>query len=171
MTEQWYTASSIPLEALIQAFQQVPGLQWVYAERPEETILVSLTDFQALAVSPEAWKHGRAFSSDAEIAWWKMAAGTQARIILSEESPPTLEAPWQPADALTPSPLIESVILVGQRDPQVSADQPAWRAARVPHLLHYPAQADWGRVALVIQPYMDANMLTTQRFVELQKGG
>lgn len=173
MAEKWYTVEKITSENLFQGLKQVEQIEWVYAERAEETVLMRAADFFALAVPSQVWHHGRAFSPQIEIAWWQNRHGWQARMILTDsQQVPALDVlPWQATTALALAPAKERLLLLGERDPNVVTEPPAWRTARVPHLLTYPAQAGWGRVALLVQPYQDAGMLATQRFLELQEGG
>jgi|GEM_PF-2127575 len=173
MAEKWYTADNVAPERLFEYLEQARQVKWVYAERAEETVLISKPDFLALAIGPHAWHHGRAFSPGMEIAWWQNRHGLQVRAILSDEQefPELGIIQWQDTIALEPAPAREHLLLLGQRDSQAVAESPSWRTARVPRLLHYPAEGNWGRVALLVQPYQSSGILSTQRFLELQEGG
>lgn len=168
MPDQWFLARD-SLSTLRQALND-PRLQWAYAERMEDNVLLRLSDLFVGPPDLGRWHHGRAFGPTLEIAWWRVGESLSLRVWAESGQPPSGPS-WQPdPDGRQAQPLaIEKLLLFGEHDAARArrGEPPAWSAVRIPRYLHYPVAGQPDRVALVVQTYQLAGLRREQRFVEL----
>lgn len=169
MPEKWFLARGVDLAALSSALQD-PRLEWVYAERMEDTILAEIKDLSAQGVELDQWEHGRAFGPQIEIAWWRASLGFDLRAIVEEGKPP--QGPqWAPDPLGDDFTRIEkkSNLLIGERDKKETSNPPAWSTARIPRYLYYPLKGEpTRRVALTFITYQIDGLCCEQRLIGLE---
>ena len=167
--DECYIADAVSLPDLARALCDA-RLQWVYAERMEDTVLTWREALLDGPVDLARWTHGRAFGMDLELAWWRRGEVWQARAILSAGQAPEGIA-WEPY----PTEGWESqagdgrVLLLGERDPGVQAGEPLWSTERIPRYLKYPADGDARRVALLKRSYRQRGVVVAWRLVGVDK--
>lgn len=170
MDEAVYVAQSISLASLTKALQD-PRLRWAYAERVEDIVLTWRDALLGDTVPLERWSHGRAFSQELEVCWWRRDGGYKVRAIVSAGKPPAGIAwtllntdNWQATGD-------HAALLIGEHDTDRSGDVPTWSAARIPRYLPYPVPMSGTlptRVALVARAYRSGGIVVTQRLVRVE---
>jgi hypothetical protein len=165
---EWFVAQDVEMDDLLVVLEDT-RLQWLYAERMEDTVLTGLSAVMEDSDDMLNWSHGRAFGPLAEIAWWQEDGTFQVRVCIIESSLPAGIA-WQPYEAAEEWEPISSTgqpaLLLGDR----SEEDTAWSVARIPRCLHYPVQTAWERVALITQRYHHRGKIVAQRLVEFEEG-
>ena len=172
MPERWFISRQVSSDQLRECLSD-PRLRWVYAERVSDVVLDELQEWLAGPVGLENWLHGRAFSSEMEIAWWQEESMFSLRACIENGTPPTGPT-WQPdpgGSQLTRQ-SEEEMLLFGEYDPEKGdIQQPTWSTARIPRYLTYPVSGNpTERVALKVAYYQFNNMRCEQRLLELSKG-
>jgi len=168
--DKWYTVRGISFDDLSQALHDA-RLQWVYAERMEDTVLTWRDDFLKSSIDLAQWSHGRAFGPDAELAWWCRGKYIEMRAIVGTENPPA-GITWEPFPTDGWEPVRRDGIeelLIGERDPNVPTVEPQWSTARIPRYMEYPTDGSARRVALIKQAYRYMGVIVAWRLVRVQK--
>jgi len=132
--------------------------QWLYYEAVAE---INLTWFDHLPENWTQWRHGRAFTHDKELAWWRQTNSLYtARLLLTQPPlPPTDAISWGQGRRWEKIPNSQTQFLLhGTLDQDAgnpSSDLPSWSEARIPRWLHYPIayEAPPERVALKVISY------------------
>jgi hypothetical protein len=164
----WFVAQDVEIDDLLVALEDT-RLQWLYAERMENTVLTALSAAREDSNEILSGSHGRAFGPQAEVAWWRAEGTFQVRVCITEGSPPSGMSlrPYDAAEDWEPvSSTGQPALLLGDR----SEEETAWSVARIPRYLHYPVQEAWERVALVTQRYHHRGKVVAQRLVGFEEG-
>lgn len=160
-------ATTTQLVTLIQS----ESWTWIYAERPQGTVLDWYDSLTSENIGWEEWSHGRVFSQAAELSWWRQARDRYSCRWVSSAAAPS-EVPWQESFITSLPEQPERTLLHGEWDKD-SKNPPTWSEARIPGHLKYPiAQAEGltegARVALQIQHYMGKDGEVVTRLISLE---
>jgi len=168
--DEWYTADAVSIPDLARALRDA-RLQWVYAERMEDTILTWREALLDGSVDLARWTHGRVFGPDLELAWWRRGEALQARAILSADQTPPEGIAWEPypTEGWKSQDGDGRVLLLGECDPEAPADEPLWSTERIPRYLQYPIAGEAQRVALLKRSYRQRGVVVAWRLLGIEK--
>jgi len=143
---QIYHQTNLTLQQLADLLRQIfpQGAYWL-GTSPENADLKHAATADALAILPDTWPAGRAFSSIAEVRWEQQAPASFAVWLLAENLAEVVQnklaqfamAPL--ATTWTVNAAVAPIYLWGQYRPELAAlHENPWVEVRVPRLLDYP---------------------------------